>query len=149
MRARSDEAKQRRRRVILVTADKLLRSDGLDALTMNRLANACGLAKGTLYLYFATREELVLNVYTELNEAWMDRFLALERACVDADYEGVCIRYYQSFTSDNLLVELAASAASMLEPHVPQIAWIAAKQSLLGSVFFVESIDSMVLESTQ
>lgn len=129
LRARSDRAKQRRRHEILSAAEQLLRADGFDALTMNRLAIECGLAKGTLYLYFATREELLLNLYTDLNTAWMDRFLALERTCGAADYHEVCSRFYQSFALDNLLVDLAARSATMLEPHVPQTAWIAAKQA--------------------
>ena len=59
VRARSDDAKRARRQFILATADQLLRLYGFDAFTMNRLAAAADLAKGTLYLYFATREELV------------------------------------------------------------------------------------------
>jgi len=129
LRARSDEAKRRRRQEILATADQLLRANGLDKFTMNKLATACGLAKGTLYLYFATREELMLNLYINLNEAWIERFLAVERRSNSADYEGICIRFYKSFTVDELLVEFAALAACTLEPHVPQIAWIAAKKS--------------------
>lgn len=129
MRARSDVAKWKRRKAILVEANQLLRIDGIDAFTMNKLAKACGLAKGTLYLYFATREELVLTLYTDLNEAWMERFLVRERACAIADYDAFCCRFYQSFIADNLLAEFAAQVASMLEPNVPQTAWIAAKQS--------------------
>ena len=141
-RARSDEAKRSRRNAILVTADKLLRADGLDAFTMNKLAKACGLAKGTLYLYFATREELALTLYTDLNEAWIERFLARERECEDADYKGVCSRFYESFVVDDLLVEFATQATSTLEANVPQPAWILAKQSQgkiakrLGGMFY-------------
>ena len=129
LRARSDGAKQRRRLAILATSDQLLRADGFDALTMSKLAAACGLAKGTLYLYFATREELMLSLYTDLNEVWMDRFLAVERADNMCDYGAVCVRFYQSFSSDQLLVELAARATSIFEPHVPQASWISAKQA--------------------
>ena len=128
-RARSDEAKRQRRLAILKKADQLLRADGFDAFTMQKLAKACGLAKGTLYLYFATREELVLSLYTDLNMAWMDRFLAGERKGGASDYGGVCTRFYTSFNTDELLVDLATRAASTLEPHVPQAAWIAAKQA--------------------
>lgn len=129
LRARSDEAKRLKRQKILITADQLIRVDGFEAFTMNKLAKACGLAKGTLYLYFASREELVLNLYTNLNEAWMERFLAFERTCGDTDYEDFCIRFYQSFNVDRLLVDFAARVTTMFEPHVTQLAWIAAKQS--------------------
>ena len=77
-RARSVDAKRARRQFILVTADQLLRLDGFDAFTMDKLAAAADLAKGTLYLYFSTREELVLALYTDLHDSWMNRFLTLK-----------------------------------------------------------------------
>lgn len=141
LRARSDEAKRRRRQTILTTADQLLRADGYDALTMNKLSQACGLAKGTLYLYFATREELLLALYTDLNAMWMDRFLLAERTSGKQDYNGICVRFFESFILDKLLFDLAARAAAMLEPHVPHAAWVAAKQTQgkvarrLGGIF--------------
>ena len=41
---------------ILSTAENLAPRDGLDALSMNALCAACGVAKGTLYLYFKTQQ---------------------------------------------------------------------------------------------
>ena len=132
-RARSDDAKRARRQFILSTADQLLRHEGFDAFTMNKLAAVTDLAKGTLYLYFATREELVLALYTDLHYGWIQRFIAAEKQMVTLDYDALCVRFYQSFVADPLLVDLAARAASGLEPHVPLIAWIAAKQAQVRS----------------
>ena len=128
-RARSDDAKRARRQFILATADQLLRRDGFDAFTMNKLAAAADLAKGTLYLYFTTREELVLALYTDLNDGWMNRFIATEKQMVTPDYDALCVRFYQSFIADALLVDLAARVTCGLEPHVPLAAWITAKQA--------------------
>ena len=128
-RARSDNAKQARRQFILATADQLLRREGFDAFTMNKLAAAADLAKGTLYLYFVTREELVLALYTDLHDGWIDQFLAAEKRTPVPNYGDLCARFYQSFAADPLLVDLAARATSGLEPHVPLAAWIAAKQA--------------------
>jgi AcrR family transcriptional regulator len=128
-RARSEGAKQARRQFILATADQLLRGDGFDAFTMNKLASAADLAKGTLYLYFTTREELVLALYTDLHDGWIDQFLDAEKQMPVPNYGDLCARFYQSFAADPLLVDLAARATSGLEPHVPLAAWIAAKQA--------------------
>ena len=128
-RARSDDAKRARRQFILVTADQLLRLYGFDAFTMNRLAAAADLAKGTLYLYFATREELVLGLYIDLHDGWMNRFIDAEKQVVTPDYEALCARFYHSFVADALLVDLAARVTFGLEPHVPLAAWITAKQA--------------------
>ena len=128
-RAISDDAKRLRRQFILVTADQLLRRDGFDAFTMNKLAAAANLAKGTLYLYFATREELVLALYRDLHDGWMNRFIAAEKQIATPDYEAFCTRFYQSFVADDLLVDLAKRLTSGLEPYVPLTAWVAAKQA--------------------
>ena len=132
-RARSDDAKRARRQFILATADQLLRHEGFDAFTMNKLAAATDLAKGTLYLYFATREELVLALYTDLHDGWIHRFIASEKQMVTLDYDALCVRFYQSFVADALLVDLAARVTSGLEPHVPLAAWVTAKQAQMRS----------------
>ena len=132
-RARSEGAKQSRRQFILATADQLLRGDGFDAFTMNKLASAADLAKGTLYLYFTTREELVLALYTDLHDGWIDQFLKAEKQMPVPNYGDLCARFYQSFAADPLLVDLAARATSGLAPHVPLAAWIAAKQAQMRS----------------
>ena len=133
LRARSEGAKQARRQFILATADQLLRGDGFDAFTMNKLASAADLAKGTLYLYFTTREELVLALYTDLHDGWIDQFLDAEKQMPVPNYAELCARFYQSFAADPLLIDLAARATSGLEPHVPLAAWIAAKQAQMRS----------------
>ena len=128
-RARSGSAKQARRQLILATAGQLLRCEGFDTFTMNKLASAADLAKGTLYLYFVTREELVLALYTDLLEGWIDRFLDAEKQIEAQNYFDLCDRFHQSFVSDTLLADLAARATFGLEPHVPLASWIAAKQA--------------------
>ena len=132
-RARSEGAKQARRQFILATADQLLRGDGFDAFTMNKLASAADLAKGTLYLYFTTREELVLALYTDLHDGWIDQFLDAEKQMPVPNYGDLCARFYQTFAADPLLVDLAARVMSGLEPHVPLAAWVTAKQAQMRS----------------
>ena len=128
-RARSPDAKRARRHFILTTAEQILRSDGFDAFTMNSLAKTTGLAKGTLYLYFSSREELVLALYIHLNDDWVDRFLLAEKAHLPPDYAALCARFYQSFAADALLVDLAGRAASGLEPYVATGAKVTAKRA--------------------
>jgi AcrR family transcriptional regulator len=47
------------RQTIVATAIVLIESHGVDALTMRKLANACGAAPMSLYRYIATKEELL------------------------------------------------------------------------------------------
>ena len=128
-RARSPDAKRARRQFILTTAEQILRSSGFDAFTMNSVANTTGLAKGTLYLYFSRREELVLALYIHLNDDWVDRFLRAEKANLPPDYAALCARFYQSFAADALLVDLAGRTASGLEPYVATSVKVTAKRA--------------------
>jgi AcrR family transcriptional regulator len=133
-RAISQDAKLARRGDILTAAETLLRAVGYDDFTMQKLAGSAGLAKGTLYLYFTTREELVLALYTDLTKSWIARFLAAEKASAEKAnhaplYDDICQRFYNSFIDDDLLVDLAARAASALEPHVPSKAYSEAKRA--------------------
>ena len=71
-RARKDEDKLARRRRILDEALALWDERTFAKLTMAEVAACCGLAKGTLYLYFTTKEELLLALLEELLADWFD-----------------------------------------------------------------------------
>lgn len=72
-RARSDEDKQERRNVILTTAWRMYTRDpSFAAFTMDALAKQAGVAKGTLYLYFRSKEELFLALLESGFDAWFD-----------------------------------------------------------------------------
>jgi len=138
VRAISDSAKLARRAAIIAAADQLLRDGAFDGFTMQKLAGSLGLAKGTLYLYFATREELVLAVYAELSEQWIDRFLRAQKAATasnndDPNYQEICQLFYDTFATDGLLASLALRVASGIEPYVPPPALFAAKQAAIRS----------------
>ncbi|PYE54407.1 TetR/AcrR family transcriptional regulator [Deinococcus yavapaiensis] len=69
-RARNDEDKTARREHILDTAVRLWDERPYDELTMSDLAKTVGLAKGTLYLYFRTKEEVFVAVLERLLWTW-------------------------------------------------------------------------------
>ncbi len=71
-RARHADDKQVRRETILDAARGLFEERPFDEITMQEVAKACGLAKGTLYLYFATKEELFLGVSMIALGDWLD-----------------------------------------------------------------------------
>lgn len=71
-RARSTQAKRERRDTILDAALKRIDRGGFDAIAMAEVARDAGLAKGTLYLYFQTKEELFLGLLERLLDQWLD-----------------------------------------------------------------------------
>lgn len=74
--------KKQRKEQILNTARELLLRDGHNAVSMNRIARKAELSVGTLYLYFASREEL----FATLQEEGLD--LLYERIREASDKKG-------------------------------------------------------------
>lgn len=71
-RARSPKAKAQRRDVILAAARDRFAAGHPAEISMVEVAAAAGVAKGTLYLYFKTKEELFLALLEHDMDAWFD-----------------------------------------------------------------------------
>ena len=57
-----------RTREILAAARSLLEQRGPEAMTMEEIAAAAGVAKGTLYLYFQSKDNLIQAMITQVGE---------------------------------------------------------------------------------
>ncbi len=115
-RARSNGQKEARRRAILEAAHAHLTDVGFERFSMGPLAKAAGIARGTLYLYFPTREELLYTLHLEAMQAWKDAFLeALEpgmgpEACLAA--------YFDAAQRTPLVLQTLPRVPSVLERNV-------------------------------
>ena len=58
-----------RTREILAAARRLMEQKGADALIMDEIAQAAGVAKGTIYLYFQSKDELIQALLSQVAEA--------------------------------------------------------------------------------
>jgi AcrR family transcriptional regulator len=115
-RARSDERKRERHRDILAAARDHLADVGIDGFSMGALAASVGVARGTLYLYFLTREEVLLALYLEETSAWVDEFGQLIEPEMDADEFLQVV--YTSATRRDILIELAPRVTGVIENNV-------------------------------
>lgn len=71
LRARNTDEKRRRRTEILDAAERLWSTASYSELSMSQVAAEARLAKGTLYLYFDTKEELFLALLTAHLQRWV------------------------------------------------------------------------------
>lgn len=71
-RARKETQKQERRQAMLKAAWALFQTQHYDDVNMVDVAHEVGVAKGTLYLYFKTKEELFLAVLHVQFEQWFE-----------------------------------------------------------------------------
>ena len=135
--ARKEREKQHRRETILVAARDLFYEKGYRA-TMEEIAERAELSKGTLYIYFSTKDELYISVIMEgfrileerLNKAVAgskgieDRVKAIYYSFIDHCLENrEYFRITQYFltedarenTSDDLVETINRSTAALLE----------------------------------
>lgn len=79
-RARSEVEKEARKQAILTAAHEMVSESGFEGVTMSGLARRAGLAKGTLYLYVRSKEELFLALFVAAMKELVDRFETQARA---------------------------------------------------------------------
>jgi AcrR family transcriptional regulator len=118
-RARSASDKQQRRDHILATALQMWGEHTFASFTMAEVAARSGLAKGTLYLYFATKEELLLALLEGLLDGW---FADLNRGLTTGgswDVPGAAELLYDALNRQRALTSLLPIAASILEHNIP------------------------------
>ncbi len=76
-RARTDEKKNERKNAIYNAAFKLFKKNGYDGVSFNGIASEAGFTKSNMYRYFSSREEIFLNVFSNLFENWVDDCIGL------------------------------------------------------------------------
>ena len=152
-RARSETEKLEREGSILTATEILLRQSDYDSMTMQAVATAAGLAKGTLYLYFTSRESLVLAVHGRLFDRWIDRFAVYQPEL--AGFDGFCRDFARHYADDSLFLQLAGFTNALLEPQLDREAYIKSKRGMARRVkrlaglvcqqFFIEPVAAQKL----
>ncbi len=120
-RARSESAKQLRRQAILGAALGVWTGSTFDGFRMSAVAQRARLAKGTLYLYFPTKEALLLEVLRARLERWLT---ALESGLygrgAPRSPDGAARLVASTLLADEALVRLLMILGAILEHNVPE-----------------------------
>jgi AcrR family transcriptional regulator len=128
-RARTDDDKADRRHDIVEAARSTFDATDLQAFTMDAVATTLGLAKGTLYRYFPTREALLLGVLHDDIDEWFD---AVDAALASASTDGaVTSRLVGTLMDRPRVMRLLAVLPSILEHNVPHATAAEFKRFLL------------------
>lgn len=69
--------KERKRSHLLEVAETLIKSRGLDRLNMDEVAENASVSKGTLYLYFKNKNDLILGICSKATEILTNRIAAI------------------------------------------------------------------------
>jgi AcrR family transcriptional regulator len=127
LRALTDAERAQRRDDLAQTAADLFRETGYPGLTMDLVARTAGVAKGSVFLAFATKEELVLHAVKLRFAAWFDRLMGLDPRRPSADLSRDLLA---SLRSDPLLLPLLALVGPVLEHGCSQAAVVDFKEAL-------------------
>ena len=146
-RARTEDQKHFRRQQILEAAKAHYDDVGYESFSMANLAKLAGVAKGTLYLYFLTREEVFLALYTQSLLRWSDSFVAgLHKDMSDTDY---CQKLHNSAMADGGFVPLLVRLEHMIEHNVSFERLIESKRLFAERIDYIARVSAPVLDLTQ
>jgi AcrR family transcriptional regulator len=118
-RAVTEVQKVARRADILKVAAHRFAVTPYDSLSMADTADEAGVAKGTLYLYFKSKEQMFLAIYTEQLSAWFDELdQGMQQPGGDTSVTGFLKLLGDSLVSRPELLRLIAILHTRLESNV-------------------------------
>jgi AcrR family transcriptional regulator len=134
-RARSPGDKDLRRAALVAAATQLFAISDFDAVTVARVAEQAGVAKGTAYLYFATKETLFLELVREALAHWLVELT--QRLSRTRSAQAVPLAIAKSLAEQRDLRRLLVLLHSVIEPHIDEAAARSFKifmRDLLGDI---------------
>lgn len=135
IRARQIHEKEGRRQEILAAGLRCLAEERFGALTMAQVAREAGVAKGTLYLYFRTKEALFLALTEDMLLTWfeaLDEALGASREVLGA--EGLAGLITRSLEDLPQLPRLLGILHTVLEQNVDYLTALRFKEFLATRV---------------
>lgn len=84
---RKEREKEERKQLIIKTATRIILEKGVHSFSMQEIADAVELSKGTLYLYFKNKEALLADIMTnslDLYIGFVDKQLEAQKSGLDA-----------------------------------------------------------------
>src|SRR4029077_15525877 len=93
----AESADSAKRRQIIEGARSVFLAQGFDAASMGEIARKAGVSKGTLYVYFKSKEDLFEAISEEQCRMQAERLFELDPA--DHDVAGVLGRLASAFTT--------------------------------------------------
>ena len=115
-RAVSAADKTARREAILAAADAHFRAVGFEKFSMEVLSKELDVARGTLYRYFSTREELLLNLYQRQQQQFVSKLIDATATAISD--EAFLRAWYELSLADPTLIALRLRLTNVIEHNV-------------------------------
>jgi AcrR family transcriptional regulator len=118
-RAIQAEDKQERHHAILDAAERLLLREPDRVASVAEVADEAGLAKGTVYLYFASKEELLLALHERNLEAFFAAFDTMVRRAPLVSLDDLITVTFEHIVRRPLFLPLAARCFALMAHSIP------------------------------
>ena len=145
-RARTQEQKNFRRMQILDAAEKHFHEVGYEAFSMASLARLAGVVKGTLYLYFKTREEVFLTLHTRSLVRWSQIFI--DQLSADMTDHAYASALYNTAMADGSFIPLLTRLEHVIEHNVAIESLIESKRAFIERVDHIAERTAPILNMT-
>ncbi len=129
-RAIQAEAKQERHHAILDAAERLLSRSKDRMANVAEVADEAGLAKGTVYLYFPSKEELLLAVHERNIDGFFGELIERLEGDGVVTIDDILALTHRHIVEPPLFLPLAARCFGMMGQGVPTEAAFAFKQRM-------------------
>ncbi|BBO77181.1 TetR family transcriptional regulator [Desulfosarcina widdelii] len=132
-RAISEEDKLKRRTKILNTAWRLFKQKGGLLPTVSGIAGKAGMSKGTVYLYFKTKEEIFLVLYLQKVAEWFESSIApVKERKGQLTAEEIARVFTNHVIKNPDVLMMSSIAKSVIEENIGDEALIRAKIASAG-----------------
>ena len=152
LRAVAEDDKEQRRQSILQAAAELFAKDSSQLPSVISIAKVCGLAKGTVYLYFKTKEGIFLALLGQYFQCWFDQGIqAMDAMQADGctelrDQVPRLLSVLMDYVDDNTaFLRLASMNHSIIEKNLDNdVAYQFKKELLNQSVTMGNAIEQLI-----
>lgn len=118
-RAISEEEKKQRVEDIIFTAEKLLICSDYKDITMAQIAKNTGIAKGTIFIYFPSKEELFLRIAQRTITEWSHTFQS-EMQKIASTGNSCCVEEFVDLIVDSMKNAILVKLFSILDDTLEQ-----------------------------
>jgi AcrR family transcriptional regulator len=129
-RAIQAEDKEERNQALLDAAERLLLRSPERMPSVAEVADDAGLAKGTVYLYFPSKEELLLALHERNVGGFFRALIALLEGDGPVDFDRILALTHEHMVEPPLFLPLASRCFGLMAQSIPDEAAIAFKQRM-------------------
>lgn len=101
MRAFSEREKEYIKAQLIKAAEKLFAEQGFTKTSIAELARAAGIGKGTFYMFYSSKDELLWDLHNVMHTEWQGRFTKILEKLIDSPEEALSEFLHAAFNIFN------------------------------------------------